>query len=181
MPVSDGSLAAFINEPVTRAFIGLQADQFIARWESKFSVADRTTVIPLKASFNGLSVFFGLFYVFYRKMYGLAAIIAGVALLQIVVETVVGIPALLGQAISFGLWFGFGFLFDSLYLRHVIARVRHIKLTQPDPQLQIAIASKAGGTSWVACIVGIAGFFVVGIVLVVVMAGLGMAGLGFEV
>lgn len=160
LPPSDGTLAAFLTDPVAQAYIGPNGKEFIQRWETKFSVVDNVTVIPLKTTFSPLAVFFGLFYLLYRKMYRLCAIIlAGAALADAMVILLrVPMTETVWKLVWWVFWMGFGFFFDSLYLRHIVSKVRAIKSDQPDIQQQIATAARSGGTNWAAPFVGVALF-----------------------
>jgi hypothetical protein len=157
LPPSDGTLAAFLTDPVARAYIGPNGEEFIQRWETKFSVVDNVTVIPLKTTFSPLAVFFGLFYLLYRKMYRLCAIILAGAVVADAMVILLRAPVdLTFWRIGWWVfWIGFAFFFDSLYLRHIVSRVRAIKSDQPDIQQQIATAARRGGTNWAAPFVGV--------------------------
>jgi Protein of unknown function (DUF2628) len=156
-----------ISEAEARAFVGKKADYYLRKWGPALELGG-----PVHR-FNGPAFLFSGFWIPYRKMYRVYAIIFGIIAADMVLEaTAVGMGWVdektldaLGRLIALGFSILWGVLANDWYLAHMrreIARIRSLGL--PDDAYFAALARR-GGTSVLAG-VGLFCLFLTGLFLV---------------
>jgi hypothetical protein len=122
------------DERELRAFVGDEADYYLAAW---FKGG--------RASFNWAAFLFSAPWLFYRKMYRVAALFLaiGIALTFVLPELVV----------TFGLALLCGFYGNWLYYRRARGVVRKVRATEPLEENRVKLLARRGGTSPIAVLV----------------------------
>lgn len=169
-----------ITEQEIHAFVGRSSDSYIRYWQPALS----GTGPPRK--FKAAAFWLSCFWVGYRKMYKVAAIIYGIILVESILEIVIfegvlgmpeapgGLTAIVG--LSVGLVSGtFG---NSWYWSHTKQVIEDVRMMRLDEQEHLVELSRRGGTS-IATAVGLfVLYMLVAIVVVFIMVFIMESGSG---
>ena len=144
---------------IYRMFVGKNADYYIEKFK-KFEESGGAL------SWNWAAFFFGILWVFYRKMYLYGALIfLGIILLGVFVA--VSSNQILSIGIQLWLWIGFGAFGNYLYYIFVKKTVSDIQSQAKNEKELIESLAKKGGTSFLAPIL----FIILMILFQIVMIG----------
>lgn len=121
------------EKELTRIFIGPRADVYLKTWQNN------------KYSFCWPALFFGVFWMLYRKMYLFSFYVFLTGIMYVIVAYSLGFPVqylgLVGFLVAIILWI----LGNQLYRSHVNNKVtRYIK----NPKYDLEIFKLYGGVSW---------------------------------
>jgi len=128
------------DEEIIRAFVQKNADYYITKWKLM-------AITDSKISWNWPAFLFGGFWLLYRKMYLYFFILFFISMLT-------AIP-IIGMVISIALWVGLGMYGNFLYGKFTYEKLVQLKLITSDKEQLKLLASKKGGTSVLAVIIGI--------------------------
>ena len=107
-------------------------------------------------SFNLAGFFLGMFWLCYRKMYLLAALIMfAITVIDLILMHVLGMDIynIVGQSPFMFIWIVItGMYGNYLYLNHSVKRIEEITSSTSDPNIIREELTKKGGTSWVGAI-----------------------------
>ncbi|MBK0056376.1 GYF domain-containing protein [Stenotrophomonas sp. S39] len=132
----DGEMAPYA------AFVGPRFAVYRQRWRLDFGGANAV------GTWHGPAFLFGVIWIMYRRMYGIAAPWFGLMITLLVLEKLAGLPELVTLLISVGLSITAGVCGNGWYLSHCqrnIAEVRRLR-GYDEPRRLRALAER-GGTS----------------------------------
>ncbi len=123
--------------------------QFIGSKYQGYYEAVFAQITPSKsfAGFNIGAFFFGVMWLFYRKMYLYGFAMLGIILVEGLIETALGIES---HAASIGFAVFFGFCGNGIYKHFAERQIKHIQRSQTSPEQLEQSLSLAGGTNIVA-------------------------------
>lgn len=144
---------AVIDSQMMAAFVGPRAETYRAKWHKMWNKKPDPRKVQAALSWNWPAFLITLFWVYYRKMWGVAlglsAFVIGLTLVDIyVLDEGLGTPAMVSFAAAVGL---FG---NAVYLDHARKAVVRAAEQYPDPAEREAHLRRVGGTSWPAAIGG---------------------------
>lgn len=138
-----------ISDEHLRAFFGKSADYYRHKWHEWQQ--------GRRISFSVAAFFAGLFWFIYRRMYGLAALIFGLLVVEAELEQWL-LPLLSpayaqesqGRAVVVGLTLGtvLSATGNWLYLRHARRKITRILRTETSEEAVLRQLRRQGGTSW---------------------------------
>ncbi|WP_457640580.1 DUF2628 domain-containing protein [Persephonella sp.] len=128
-----------ITKEEMEAFIGKKAEYYLNKFE-KFEKGNAV-------SWNWAAFFFGVLWMFYRKMYlyGLIAFFL-IMIINIFLE-VAKINPVISIGISLWLWIGFGMFGNYIYYIFVKNNISKLKAQYPDKEKLIEVLKKKGGVN----------------------------------
>ncbi len=128
-----------ITNEELRAFIGEKADYYMEKFE-KFEKGN-------SVSWNWAAFFFGVLWMFYRKMYlyGLGAL-GFITIVNVALEIMKTSPVI-NLGVSLWLWVGFGVFGNYIYYLFVKNKIKEIKEKNQNSQEIIQILERFGGVN----------------------------------
>ncbi|NHB56599.1 DUF2628 domain-containing protein [Acinetobacter sp. 194] len=157
---SDSPFAPVVNLDDQRQaiFVGKKYETY---YQEKFN-----QITPKKqmAGFNIGAFFFGLMWLFYRKMYGYGLILLGL----ILVSCVIPIPEAIDRGISIALAVTMGMFGNTLYKNFVEKKIKEIERSHPD-SIEQELERQGGTNIWAG--IGILFVAVIAIYIVVTISG----------
>ncbi|WP_456402382.1 DUF2628 domain-containing protein [Persephonella sp.] len=128
-----------ITNEELRAFIGEKADYYMEKFE-KFEKGN-------SVSWNWAAFFFGVLWMFYRKMYlyGLGAL-GFITIVNVALEIMKTSPVI-NLGVSLWLWVGFGVFGNYIYYLFVKNKIKEIKEKNQNSQEIIQILERSGGVN----------------------------------
>ena len=121
------------EQELTRIFIGPRADQYLKKWQKN------------KYSFCWPALFFGIFWMLYRKMYLFSFYIFLTAMMYVYVIYMIGFQAQYSSFIAFLVPIAIALFGNFLYRTHVKSKV---KAYIQNPNQSLEIFRLNGGITW---------------------------------
>lgn len=121
------------EQELTRIFIGPCADSYLKKWQEN------------KYSFCWPALFFGVFWMLYRKMYLFAFYVFLIGIMYVIVAYLIGIPEQYFSVITLLMPIGIAIFGKQLYRRHVNDKVQSYK---KNPKYDLEIFRLYGGVTW---------------------------------
>lgn len=138
-----------------QAFVGPNANRYFLKWSAMIEKAGSLEKAAGKPSWNWAAFLFTVGWLFYRKMYGLAAAVVLVFVMTDVLSSTTTID--LTRYVVLAVPLTLGFAGDGLYLRHFQKKTSPAReLTNDDETLNLTLKG-IGGTSPVAGLAGAIG------------------------
>jgi len=139
---------ANVEDEAIAAFVGKNYSYYQKKWAA--AAAKKSPM-----SWNWAAFFLGIIWLVYRKMYGLAAIIVAILVLDVVIETYFPLPESLGRAVTWAVAALFGWFGNSWYKSHVEKKVKAINVTFTQEEAHVALAKQGGVNAPAAWTIGI--------------------------
>jgi hypothetical protein len=162
-----------ITEQEIHAFVGRNSNSYFRSWQPALSGMGR----PNK--FKAAAFWLSVFWVGYRKLYKVAAVLFGILLVEIALEIVIfeGVlnmqepPAGLNGIIGLSVAIICGNWGNSWYLSHTKQIIEEVRMKRLDEKEHLSELARRGGTSiWAS--VGIFAFYMVATLAVLFIMGL---------
>ena len=147
-----------IAEQRKTIFVG---EKYESYYKEKF---DQITPKKQIAGFNIGALFFGLMWLFYRKMYAYGFIFLG----AILITCVIPIPEAIDRSLSIAIAVTMGIYGNTLYKNFVDKKIKEIEQTHPD-RVEQELERQGGTNIWAG--IGILFLAVVAIFIVVTVSG----------
>jgi hypothetical protein len=117
-------------------FVGKNAAYYQNKWQKSGKGG------PM--GFNPAAFFLGIMWLIYRKMYLYALIVAGLLIVDMVIESYYPLPTAFGQALTWGIAGIFGSLGNTWYKNHTDKKIAAITATFPPEQVPAELAKQGG-------------------------------------
>lgn len=124
------------NVNAITTFVGKNADYYQNKWLKSKNGGSM--------GFNPAAFFLGVMWLIYRKMYLYALIVAGLLILDMVIESYYPLPAAFGQALTWAIAGIFGSLGNAWYKTHTDKKIAVITATFPPDQVSAELARQGG-------------------------------------
>jgi len=164
-----------VTEDELRSFVGANADYYLEKWRPH----PGETLIP--ASRNWAAFLFFGFWLPFRRMYKVTAVLALLVLLENTLEIVFLSIYRVSDTASYGLNSAIGLVFAAIcgacanrwYYAHAVKHISRIKLNEPDTEKRAALIAQAGGRSVLSIFGALICFLLVSSALYAVLFRLG--------
>ncbi len=134
-----------------QTFVGRNAEYYVSRWASFLKGGTGS------AGFNWAAFFLVIWWLCYRKMYAVAAIVVGVIFLETFLEELIFVgglgmpetPRIVDFLVGISIGAICGLFGNRWYFRHAVKVIRDVHFKEREPEARKTALIKRGGTSWV--------------------------------
>ena len=138
------------TEDEIRDFVGDRAEFYLEHWAGLLESGRG------RAGFNWAAFLLSFVWICYRKMYGIAAIVFGVIIVERVLEPFYFIgylgmpeaPGFLNPLVVFVVGWVCGVFGNQWYFRHATKRILNVRRQESELEVRRTKLAKLGGTSW---------------------------------
>lgn len=135
--MSENSAVVSNNDDDTVAtFVGKNAAYYQKKWLNAKNGGSM--------GFNPAAFFLGVMWLIYRKMYAYALIVAGLLIVDMVIESYFPLPMAFGQALTWAIAGIFGSLGNNWYKNHTDKKIAAITAAFPPEQVSAELAKQGG-------------------------------------
>ena len=153
-----------MQDDAVQMFVGKNYAFYQKKWAN--AAAENSSM-----SWNWAAFFLGIIWLVYRKMYLYAAIVVGLLVLDVVIESHFPLPEAFGKAVNWAIAALFGWMGNTWYKTHVDKKIKEISATSSPEQVNAELIKQGGINLPAAWALGVFMLLLLAVAIWVILSG----------